>query len=206
MRDAFGVERSDISKSAANKTRAIFRAGKTAKEAGKKAKQYEAIEQKYAGDYVTYALNRAVKPELSRKLGVNVRRNAATAQAASRRKVRYQKLQRKAKTTRNARNAVLGVTGITAGGATLQKRKDKPEMPDEKLARRKQLSAGTTIVSSTLGIAGLTGLLGAKGLPRAAAKAAKSKRVLAKLPKKTKVFVADPKRVRAAEKKGTNIA
>ena len=88
----------------------------------------------------------------------------------------------------------------------ISKREKKPVMSDDKLARRKQLSAGTTIVSSTLGIAGLTGLLGAKGLPRAAAKAAKSKRVLAKLPKKTKVFVADPKRVRAAEKKGTNFA
>ena len=94
--------------------------------------------------------------------------------------------------------------GVERSG--ISKRKEKPEMSDDKLAHRKKLSAATTIVSSTLGIAGLAGLAGAKGLPRAAGKLVKHPKVMAKAPKKTRVFINDAKRVRAAEKKGTNIA
>jgi len=83
---------------------------------------------------------------------------------------------------------------------------EKPPLAPDKLRHKKKVSAATTIISSTLGIAGLGALAAGKGGPRIAGKLVKHPKLMAKAPKKTRMLINNQKKIKVKSNKATNAA
>lgn len=83
---------------------------------------------------------------------------------------------------------------------------EKPPLAPDKLRHKKKVSAATSIVSSTFGIAGLGALAAAKGGPKLAGKLVKHPKLMAKAPQKAKVLVNDQKKIKIKSDKAMNAA
>jgi hypothetical protein len=83
---------------------------------------------------------------------------------------------------------------------------EKPPMAPDKLRHKKKVSAATSIISSTLGIAGLGAMVAGKSGPKLAGKLVKHPKFMAKAPKKARVLVNDKKKVKTLSDKSVNTA